>query len=183
MNRGHAGSTSSTWPPGCGMLGAGAGGGGDTYPRMLMVRQAMEDHGPVALVDLDDLPDGALIMPCGTIGAPVVGDREAAARQGGAAGCATASRRVRGEPVAALMAVEIGGSNGMEPVNFAAELGLPLLDADAMGRAFPEVPMVSMEIAGMPAGLLLMADERGNVAHVPADRRRRGASGWSAPPR
>ena len=28
--------------------------------------------GPVPLVDLDELPDDALIMPCGDIGAPVV---------------------------------------------------------------------------------------------------------------
>ena len=58
---------------GCGILGTG--GGGHTYPGTLMVIQALQDHGPVPLVDLDDLDDlgDGLIVPIGTIGAPTVG--------------------------------------------------------------------------------------------------------------
>ena len=41
--------------------------------------------------------------------------------------------------VAALMNVEIGGLNSMEPLILGAELGIPVLDADGMGRAFPEL--------------------------------------------
>ena len=55
---------------GCSVLGAG--GGGDTYATMLACRHAIERFGPVELADLDDLPDEALVMPCGYIGAPVV---------------------------------------------------------------------------------------------------------------
>ena len=35
----------------------GAGGGGDPYIGLLQALQATEDYGPVALVDLDELPD------------------------------------------------------------------------------------------------------------------------------
>ena len=55
---------------GCAVLGAG--GGGDTYLALLQALQATEDFGPAALVDVDELPDDALIMPCGGIGAPTV---------------------------------------------------------------------------------------------------------------
>jgi hypothetical protein len=55
---------------GCAVLGAG--GGGDTYLALLQALQATEDYGPAALVDVDELPDDALIMPCGGIGAPTV---------------------------------------------------------------------------------------------------------------
>src|SRR3974377_2097177 len=55
---------------GCAILGAG--GGGDLYLALLQALQATEDFGPVPLVDLDELPDDALIMPCGGIGAPTV---------------------------------------------------------------------------------------------------------------
>src|SRR5262252_7944365 len=55
---------------GCAILGAG--GGGDSYVALLQALQATEDFGPAALVDLDELPDDALIMPCGGIGAPTV---------------------------------------------------------------------------------------------------------------
>ena len=55
---------------GCAVLGAG--GGGDSYVALLQALQATEDFGPAPLVDLDELPDDALIMPCGGIGAPTV---------------------------------------------------------------------------------------------------------------
>ena len=55
---------------GCAVLGAG--GGGDPYLGLLQALQATEDFGPVALVDIDELPGESLIMPCGGIGAPTV---------------------------------------------------------------------------------------------------------------
>src|SRR5215472_9227164 len=55
---------------GCAILGAG--GGGDSYVALLQALQATEDFGPAQLIDLDELPDDALIMPCGGIGAPTV---------------------------------------------------------------------------------------------------------------
>jgi uncharacterized protein len=56
---------------GCAVLGAG--GGGDTYYGLLQALQATEDFGPVTLVDVDELPGDDLIMPCGGVGAPLVG--------------------------------------------------------------------------------------------------------------
>ena len=55
---------------GCSILGAG--GGGDTAIGVLAALQAVQDHGPVDVVDLDDLDDDDLVMPCGGIGAPLV---------------------------------------------------------------------------------------------------------------
>ena len=145
---------------GCAVLGAG--GGGDTYLALLQALQATEDYGPVALVDLDDLPDDALIMPCGGIGAPTVSIEKFENGQEG--------QRLREHleyltrrPVAALMATEIGGGNGVLPVAWAAAMRLPLADADGMGRAFPEVPQVTMQLAGISPSPAVMTDERGNL--------------------
>jgi uncharacterized protein len=71
--------------------------------------------------------------------------------------------RLRGQPVVALMAGEVGGSNGLIPVVWAAHVGLPVIDADGMGRAFPEIPQVSMEVVGISPNPAIMTDERGNV--------------------
>jgi DUF917 family protein len=65
--------------------------------------------------------------------------------------------------VAALMAAEIGGANGLLPIAWAARMGLPVADADGMGRAFPEVPQVTMHLAGIPPSPAVMTDERGNL--------------------
>jgi DUF917 family protein len=145
---------------GCGVLGTG--GGGDTREGELIVRMALEQHGPVDVVTLDDLADDAVIMPMGNIGAPTVGLEKLPS--------GNESRLLRdrieadlGAPVAAVMASEIGGENGVLPVGWAAQLGLPILDADGMGRAFPEVQMVAMHVAGVVPDLIAMCDVAGNV--------------------
>ena len=145
---------------GCAILGAG--GGGDTEVGLLAALQAVEDHGPVPLVGLEELPDEGLLMPCGGVGAPTVSiEKIESGDEGGR--LREAVEALWGKPVVALMASEIGGSNGVVPVLWAARLGLPVVDADGMGRAFPEIPQVSMEIAGLPATPAVMTDERGNV--------------------
>jgi uncharacterized protein len=145
---------------GCAILGTG--GGGDPYVGLLMSLQAVEERGPVGVVDLDDLDGDDLVMPCGMIGAPTVSIEKFGTAEEGAS-LRHAVEAEWGRPVAALMAAEIGGSNGVLPAFWAAHLGLPVVDADGMGRAFPEVPQVTMELAGVPAAPVAMADERGNA--------------------
>jgi DUF917 family protein len=91
---------------GCAVLG----GGGDTYYALLQALPAAEDFGPAALVDVDELPGDGLIMPCGGVGAPLVGpekieagDEEEHLRD--------LMKRHTGRTVAARMAGEIGGGN------------------------------------------------------------------------
>jgi DUF917 family protein len=43
-------------------------------------------------------------------------------------------------------------------------MGLPVVDADGIGRAFPEVPQVTMHLAGISASPAVLTDERGNLA-------------------
>lgn len=140
----------------------GAGGGGDAHVTLLQALQATEDFGPVLLVDLDELPDDALIMPCAGIGATTVilekfenGDEGGRLRE--------QLQFVTGRQVAALMPIEIGGGNALLPITWAARIGLPVVDADGIGRAFPEIPMVTMHLAGISASPAVMTDERGNL--------------------
>ncbi len=145
---------------GCAVLGTG--GGGDPETGLLMSLQAVEEHGPVPLLDLDELPDDGLLMPCGGLGAPTVSIEKFG---NGAEGARLREyvERLWGKPVVALMSSEIGGSNGLVPVAWAAGLGLPVVDADGMGRAFPEMQQAAMELAGISPNPAVMTDERGNT--------------------
>jgi len=157
----------ATYARGCAILGTG--GGGDVAGPTLAAAVALERHGPVPVRTLDDLADDALVLPMAGWGAPTVGiekfesgDEAAALRD--------AAERWFGRPVDALMPGEIGGGNGVQPVAWAAGLGLPLVDADAMGRAFPEGDMTSMHIHGVDPAPAFFADERGNVVTaMPSD--------------
>lgn len=150
---------------GCAVLGTG--GGGEVTTSTLVARAALEEHGPVPLVTLDDLPPDGILMPVGGIGAPAVGlEKIGSTTEIGA--LRRTVEQATGRPVAALMASEIGGGNGVVPVAWAAWSGLPLLDADTMGRAFPQVDMVSPNVAGILPDLIVLADERDNVVTVRA---------------
>jgi DUF917 family protein len=145
---------------GCALLGAG--GGGDPELGLIMALNAVEQHGPVAVVALEDLDDDALIMPCGLIGSPAIASEKI---WGGDEGriLRNAVERLRTEPVAALMCYSQAGANGLLPVMWAARIGLPLVDADGMGRAFPELQQQAMHLADIPASPVVVTDGRGNA--------------------
>ena len=71
-----------------------------------------------------------------------------------------------GRPFRAIMSVEIGGGNALQPFLAAALLGLPVVDADAMGRAFPEAQMTSFAIDDLQIYPLTLVDVRDNEVIV-----------------
>jgi DUF917 family protein len=140
----------------------GTGGGGAVHTVQLSVRAAVAAHGPVPLVQVADLAEDDVVINMSAMGAPSVGIE----MLGAAAQAETLVREVEqlvGRRVTTLMAAEIGGSNGVAPVGWAAALGLQVLDADGMGRAFPQATMIAMNVAGLPSEFAVMADVIGNV--------------------
>lgn len=140
----------------------GTGGGGNPYRGMLMARQALEQHGPVTVLDPEELGDDDLIIPVGGIGAPTVG-LERIARGDELAKALRALERYLGKKARATMPIEVGGGNSTGPIRTAAQLGLPVVDADGMGRAFPELQQVTLTIFGVKASPLALADLYGNA--------------------
>lgn len=147
------------------VLGAtllGTGGGGDPYIARLMVRQAMEQFGPVTIVDAEELDPDGLVLTTAVIGAPTVIVEKV---PGGTefTGCVDALSSYLGKEPVALMSIEVGGMNTLVPLATAAELRLPVVDADSMRRAFPQIEMTVFTLAGIPAAPMSVADEKGNV--------------------
>lgn len=139
----------------------GAGGGGDPYIGKLTAIGAVKECGPVRLIGADEVPDDAFIMPAASMGAPTI-----LAEKG--VGADEFDRlfgmvsQFHGRQVYATMPMEAGGVNSMLPIAAAARLGIPLVDADGMGRAFPELQMVTFTIGGVPATPMAFIDEKGN---------------------
>ena len=67
----------------------------------------------------------------------------------------------------AVMSLEIGGGNGVHPLMVAAMTGYPVVDADTMGRAYPEAQMTSVAVAGLQCYPLALADIRDNEVIIP----------------
>ena len=143
---------------GAGILGTG--GGGNPYIGQLRARQAIERWGPVTVLSPDELPDDSRVVCVGGIGAPTVGIEKVRDLQSYHA--LRAIEAYVGEEATALISNEIGGSNSVEPLIPAAMAGLPVVDADGMGRAFPELQMKTFFVYGVPCCPMAIADEKGN---------------------
>ncbi len=150
---------------GAGILGAG--GGGDPYLGRLLAEAAVTRHGPVTLVDVDEVPPDAVVVPVSMLGAPTV-STEKLPNGTETLAALRALEAARGSTATHLVAIEIGGMNSMIPLALAAETGLPVVDGDAMGRAFPEAQMVLPTLAGIPASPMAVADDKGNTLVVNA---------------
>ena len=68
--------------------------------------------------------------------------------------------------IVGLVSFEIGGLNAMVPLIVGAELGLPLLDCDGLGRAFPELQMFCPLIYDSNPYPATLADDKGRRAVV-----------------
>ncbi len=143
---------------GAGILGTG--GGGNPYIGQLRAREAIRRWGPVDVLAPDELPEDARVVCVGGIGAPTVGIEKVRDLQSYHA--LRAIEDFTGEQATALISNEIGGSNSVEPLIAAAMAGLPVVDADGMGRAFPEFQMKTFFVYGVPCCPMAVADEKGN---------------------
>ncbi|PKM72186.1 MAG: DUF917 domain-containing protein [Firmicutes bacterium HGW-Firmicutes-16] len=139
----------------------GAGGGGDPYVGKLVAIGAVRECGEVTMLDPEEVPDDALIVPIAMMGAPTVLSEKAI----GGSEYKTLFEmisRFYGKEIYAFMPIEAGGVNSMLPIAACARLGKPMVDADGMGRAFPELQMVTFTIGGMRATPMALTDEKGN---------------------
>ena len=101
---------------GCALLGTG--GGGSVGGAILEVKSAIRKFGPVSVVQLEDVAADGLVMPICGIGAPTI-SFEMLNNGGEAQLLRQEVERVFNNPVVAIMASEIGGSNGVESVMWA----------------------------------------------------------------
>ena len=146
---------------GAGILGTG--GGGNTYlGRVWLEKELKERGGSVKIIKADNVPDDALTVAIGGMGAPTVGIEKLNKGDEYEDAVRALEEHFR-QSMYALLIGEIGGSNALRPLICALQMNLPVVDGDAMGRAFPELQMDTFAIEGLPLTPLSLCDEHGNI--------------------
>lgn len=146
-----------------GLTVLGTGGGGDPYLGKLMAQHAIDKYGEVSLVSTNKVPDDELIVPVAAFGSPVILKEKLFSGREAISAFEMMEKHV-GRKIGATMPAEAGGLNGVIPFAIAAEKGIPILDADGMGRAYPRLEMVTFTLSGISASPITQADEKGNRA-------------------
>ena len=143
----------------------GTGGGGSPYLGLLNMRRLYAEGHRVALISPFDLADEDWVAIVSNMGAPLVGQERLADSRNIARAVQlqeeTSQIRFR-----AVMSLEIGGNNAIQPLMAAAHLGLPVVDADTMGRAYPEAQMTSVAVGDLRPYPCALYDPRGIEAVV-----------------
>src|SRR5256712_13932021 len=99
----------------------------------------------VDLLDPDDLADDDLVAVVSNMGAPLVGQERLTDPQT-IARAVTMMEEYLGRTFRAVMSVEIGGGNAIQPFMAAALLRKPVVDAAAVGPRVPEAPLTAFAI-------------------------------------
>ena len=148
----------------------GTGGGGSPYLGLLNMRRLYAEGHRVELMSPLDLADEDRVAVVSNMGAPLVG-QERLADSRNIARAVAMQEEYSGVKFRAVMSLEIGGGNGIQPLMAAAHLGLPVVDADLMGRAYPEAQMTSVAVGDLRPYPCALYDPRGLesiVTNVPS---------------
>lgn len=146
----------------------GSGGGGDpAYPYM-MARYVMETWGEPNLISISELKPSDVILPIAVFGAPLAEMEKIGSGHEFGIILDNLAKTIN-KKATAVLALEIGGGNAFTPMMIASKLGIPIVDADAMGRAFPEAQMTSCALMGGPCSPGFFTDCLGNSVIVYAN--------------
>ncbi len=144
------------------------GGGGDPEIGLLWAYNVVDQGNEILLVNPEAMPDEALATIAGCLGAALVLTEKPPNGQE-LFWCYDSLRRYMGKSIEAVIPPEAGGVNTPVPMAVAGAVGVPVIDADGMGRAFPELQMTSFYIHGVSPSPIAAADEKGHVTICDAE--------------
>lgn len=121
----------------------------------------------VELVAPGDLAAGTRCVAVSLVGSTTALGEQLPTGQEPLAAVRALERRI-GEPVGAVVALNLAAENALLPVITAAELGVPLIDGDGTGRVFPLLEQTTFAIGGVAATPLALAGPAGDVVVLDA---------------
>ncbi|KIX01409.1 uncharacterized protein Z518_09135 [Rhinocladiella mackenziei CBS 650.93] len=149
---------------GCSILACGGGGPG--YMCYMAARAAIKAGHRLPIVDIETLPEDGYVLGSISYGAPTVTlERIPSGTESVDATDALLSCHP-GVKMAAQIAIEIGGMNGIRPLLVGNSYNVPTIDGDFMGRAYPRIYIMTPSLFGVPLTPCTQSDGNGNVVTV-----------------
>lgn len=157
---------------GCYVLGCG--GGGNPYPAFIEICSAMKNN-PDEFVrvihykDAHKYTDDGIggIVTVGGAGSPTVGCEQLRGPE--YLESFELLQEYVGKKITGVICCEIGGGNGLSGIRagLKSNFGLPVIDVDLMGRAYPELQQIVATIYDIPMCPAALSDGNGNTLIFP----------------
>lgn len=141
------------------------GGGGNPEIGRLWALKVLDEGKNIVLVDPEDIPDNIFIACPTPLGSSVVLTEKPPNEEV----CTHAIAKLEdylGKRIQATIPLECGGVASTITYAVAGELELPIIDADGMGRAFPELQMTSWATHGVNPTPTVSCDDRLNTTVI-----------------
>ncbi|ACP35121.1 protein of unknown function DUF917 [Sulfolobus islandicus L.S.2.15] len=144
----------------------GTGGGGDPYIGGLMLKRELELVKKIEVITGVKYSNSkSFVLGSAMMGAPIV-MIEKIPSSSEAKKALEVYSKFSGNEVEYITPLEMGGVNSTIPLITSAKTGIPVIDGDGMGRAFPELQMTTFYFYGVQPSPIVIFDERGNVSIV-----------------
>ena len=143
---------------GCTVLGTG--GGGELKDGLDRVNGDLANGKEFRLLSLNDVPDDALIASpyfCGSLTAELSADAQEDLWS------FQALQQYLGRDIYATVSTEVGGGNTACALSVAANMGIPVVDGDPVGRAVPELQQSTFFINQVSIAPMALATQFGDV--------------------
>jgi len=151
----------------------GTGGGGSAAFGRAIIKNDFVRGRQYALVNLNKVPEDALVVSGGIMGSVKVLDRfspetivEQWERKFEPLLAFRAMEEHLGRKIEYLVPFELGGLNTPVILSLAARVGIPVIDGDGLGRAAPETQMTSFQGHGVSIVPMSLVDWEGNLIIV-----------------
>ncbi|KAL2826342.1 hypothetical protein BJY01DRAFT_256036 [Aspergillus pseudoustus] len=151
---------------GCGILGTG--GGGPTHHEYLKALHVLRNggQGKMRVVSPKSLNDDDVICFGSWYGSPSVINERIAGGTEIANGINAVNKILGNKSFHGIMLDEIGGGNGMSAFPTSVHFDVPIVDGDAMGRAYPTMYHATFSVYGHSLVPCVLSDARGNTSVV-----------------
>ncbi|KAK5996884.1 Putative D-/L-hydantoinase subunit A-like protein [Cladobotryum mycophilum] len=146
------------------MYEAVPGGGGPTHYEFLKGLRSLRNggKGKMRVISPKSLKDSDSVCFGSWYGSPSVLNERLSGGNEIPSGI-EAVARIAGKPIDALLPDEIGGGNGMSSFPTSVHFDVPIVDGDAMGRAYPTMYHVTFSVYGHSLVPCVLTDARNNV--------------------